>query len=204
MISVTSQLNALVEWLRAAFAGPFGGLLGGAISFLLLEMGYKRRRARHDIAEALAAELAYIAEQLNGHIRHPDPSEIPAYFRISHAVFDGVVGRLAELRFDDVLNIAKLYRIIDELNRMPKAWRERAGNAYGMPSGHPRKEAEIVAVGEGRQAFFDGLPQVRDDSIGLAQYLRTRYTLGWRSWIPFRLRPTRGIPTLSPDSDAAT
>jgi hypothetical protein len=204
MTSALPELHWLVDWLRAAFAGPFGGVLGGALSFLLLEMGYKRRRARHDIAEALSAEVAHVAEQLDDHIREPDPHEIPPYFRISHVVFDALADRLAELRFHDVLNIAKLYRVVDELNRMPLAWRERADNAYGLPSGHPSKASEIAAVSEGRKAFYDGLAQVRNDCIGLATHLRTRYTLGWRSWIPFGLRPTKRIPRLTSDVEAAT
>ncbi len=203
MATVLQWLRDVVQWLGTILSGPFGGVIGGAISFLLLEMGYKRRRERHGVAEALAAELSHVAEQLDAFISDPDPNEIPAYFNISHVVFDALANRLAELRFEDVVAIAKVYRLIDDLDRMPAAWRERAFNAYAMPLADPDKQSELKAVSEGRKGFYELLPKVRKDCVGLATHLRTKYTLGWRSWIPLKFRPEKIIPEGSPDGKAA-
>jgi hypothetical protein len=194
MATLFLRLRGVVDWIGTLLSGPFSGLIGGAISFLLLEMGYKKRRERHGIAEALAAELSLVAEELNGFVAKQDPNEIPEYFRTSHVVFDALANRLAELRFEDVLSTVKVYRVLDEMNRMPAAWREHALSASAMPWGHPDKESEQKAVKEGRADFYALLPRVREDCIGLATHLRTKYTIGWRWWIPLRLRPEKRIP----------
>ena len=193
MQAFLALLGKALAWLGHVFDGPLGGLIGGAISFLLLEMGYKRRRERHDVAEAIGAELAGIAEQLNAFLADPDLREIPLYYLTSHVVFDALASRLAELRFEDVLAVSKVYRNLDELNRMPAAWRERALNARSLPSGHPVREAELKTLEEGRQGFYGLVSSARKDCRGLAIHLRTKYTLGWRSLIPLRVRPVRRL-----------
>ncbi len=189
----TWLLEAL-QWLSAALTGPLGGFLGGAATFFLLEMGYKKLRERHGIAEALAAELANAADDLVTHTKDQDPHEIPGYFRISHIVFDAIASRLSDLPFEDIVSITKVYRLLDELNRMPNAWRERALNAFSMPEGHPDKRGELDSIEEGRKGFYELLSKVEKDCRGLATHLRTKHAIGWRLLIPLRLRPERQLP----------
>src|SRR6266516_565504 len=83
--SITRWLSEVPTWLGGVFTGPLGGIIGGAISFIALEMGYKKRRERNGIAEALAAELAGIARQLDAFIADEDKHEIPMYNRMPTA-----------------------------------------------------------------------------------------------------------------------
>src|SRR5437773_3911123 len=101
MSSLPIWLHDAASWLGEVLKGPFGGLIGGAISFLVLEMGYKKRRERHGLAEALAAELSGIAGQVHAFVADEDHHEIPLYYRTSSVVFEALAGRLAELRFED-------------------------------------------------------------------------------------------------------
>lgn len=176
-------------------SGPFGGLLGGAVSFVVLELWVRNKRQRHQIAEALAAELANAAGDLKVHIDDPDPQEIPGYFRVSHVVFDALANRLGELQFHDVVSVTKVYGTLDELNRMPVAWRERASNAYSLPPNHPVREAELPILQEDRLGFYRTLQASHNDCRGLATHLRTKYALGVRGLVPLRLRPNETIDT---------
>ena len=117
--SMTASLGEIATWLGKVFTGPLGGLVGGAISFIVLEMGYKKRRERNGIAEALAAELSGIARELDGFIVNEDKQEVPIYFRTSHVLFDALADKLAELQFEDVMTVTHIYHTLDELNRMP-------------------------------------------------------------------------------------
>ena len=131
--------------------------------------------------------------------------EIPAFYRTSHVVFDALVSRLGDLKYEDVLSVTKLYGFLEEYNRLPSAWRERALNAYSMPSGHPWRDEEMKALKEGMDAFYDKLARLRTDCENLASHLRTKYAIGWRGLLPLRVRPQRAAPSLhapSPRADA--
>jgi hypothetical protein len=193
--SLPASLGEVAAWLGKTLAGPFGGLIGGAISFLALEMGYKKRRERHGLAEALAAELSRIARQLDAFIADEDKHEIPMYYRTSHVLFDALADKLADLQFDDVMTVIHVYHTLDELNRMPTAWRERASNALSLHPDHPVRQSELKTLEEGRVGFYELATKVRIDCRGLATHLRTKYALGWRSLIPLRLRPALRTPS---------
>lgn len=185
--------EAFLTWAGDLLKGPFGGLIGGIISYLLLEMGIKRRRDAHGIAEALAAELLTNAERIGSYLAEDDKSEIPAYFRTYRVVFDAVASRLGELHFEDVASITKLYGFLEEYNRIPTVWHERARAAYGLASGHPVRTAELEALKEAADDFFHVLSGLLVDCEGLATHLHTRYAMGWRMLLPLRLRPARSI-----------
>lgn len=196
----TWLLEAL-QWLSAALTGPMVGLLVAVVAFFLLEMGYKKLRERHGVAEALAAELANAADDLVTHTKDEDPHEIPGYFRISHVVFDAIASRLSDLPFEDIVSITKVYRLLDELNRMPNAWRERAFNAFSMLEGHPNKSEELHTIEEGRKGFYELLSKAEKDCRGLAVHLRTKHAIDWRRLIPLRFRPERQLPGGSKEED---
>jgi hypothetical protein len=193
--SMTASLGEIATWLGKVFTGPLGGLVGGAISFIVLEMGYKKRRERNGIAEALAAELSGIARELDGFIVNEDKQEVPIYFRTSHVLFDALADKLAVLQFEDVMTVTHIYHTLDELNRMPAAWRERASNALSRHPDDPVRKSELKTLEEGRVGFYDLATKVRIDCRGLATHLRTKYAIGWRSLIPLRLRPTLRVPS---------
>ncbi len=193
--SITRWLSEVPTWLGGVFTGPLGGIIGGAISFIALEMGYKKRRERNGIAEALAAELAGIARQLDAFIADEDKHEIPMYYRTPHVLFDALADKLAELQFEDVMTVTHVYHTLDELNRMPTAWRERTSNALSLHPDHPVRQSELKTLEEGRVGFYGLATKVRIDCRGLATHLRTKYAMGWRSLIPLRLRPTLRVPS---------
>jgi hypothetical protein len=193
--SITWSLGEIATWVGKVFTGPLGGLVGGAISFIVLEMGYKKRQERHGIAEALAAELSGIARQLDGFIANEDKHEIPMYYRTSRVLFDALADRLAELQFEDVMTVTDVYHALDELNRMPAAWRERASNALSFHPDHPLRQSELTTLEGGRVGFYDLAGKLREDCHGLAAHLRTKYAIGWRSLIPLRLRPPLRVPS---------
>ncbi len=193
--TVLAGLADIAAWMGRALTGPLGGLIGGAISFLVLEMGYKKRRERNGIAEALAAELSRIAQQLDTFTADEDQTEIPMYYRTSHVLFDALADKLAELQFEDVMTVTHVYHNLDELNRMPVAWRERASNALSLHPDHPLRKAELKTLEEGRVGFYGLARGARVDCRGLATHLRTKYAIGWRSLLPLRFRPALRIPS---------
>ena len=194
MTQALQGLSGPLVWLGDLLRGPFGGLVGGTVSFFVLEVWYRRRRRRHQLAEALAAELTNINDRLKSFIDDEDSEEVPAYYRTSEVLFKALADQLAALDFGDIVSVTKVFQNLDELNRMPAAWRERALNALQLPHGHPDKESEFKATKEGRAGFYILLKKVRQDCIGLAEHLRTKYAVGWRSWFPRRLKPTKQIP----------
>ena len=190
-----SWITEFINRLGAILSGPFGGIVGGALSFVVLELWVRKKRQQHQVAESLAAELANAATDLKVHIDDPDPDEIPGYFRVSHVVFDALASRIGELEFQDVVSVTKVYRVLDELNRMPAAWRERASNAYSLPPNHPVRESELPILEEGRAGFYRTLNTSYNDCRGLGTHLRTKYALGFRGLVPLRLRPNKGLDT---------
>lgn len=190
-------LIGLLEFLQNALSGPLGGFIGGALSFFLLEIRAKRNRTRHDIGEAIAAELSNNYDTIQTHLKHDDRTNIPEYFRTSRVVFDAVASRLGELPFKDVLRITKLYGFLDEYNRMPAVWNRRARAAHSLQPPQAAY-AEFHELEEGAEEFHRVLAGLASDCKNLAVHLRAAHVLGWRGVLPYgtRLqRLTRGTTT---------
>jgi hypothetical protein len=186
----------LLDWsdfvaaLGELLKGPFGGLIGGAVSFVLLELFARRWRAQRDLAEAIAAELADNADNIDAILQEADRSEIPRYHKTSDTVYSSLTGRLGELRYQDVFQVVRLYRYLESCNRMPLTWHERVVALARLPSNDPRVVEAGKEVAESPPAFYSLLDGLRTDCHSLAVHLRTRYGLGVRRLLPMRLRPT--------------
>ena len=89
--------------------GPFGGIAGGAVSFLLLDLGWKRQRERHQVAEVLAAELAINADQIEALLTVCGTELEVHSLRYSRVVFGAVASRLGSLDFPDVASVTQVY-----------------------------------------------------------------------------------------------
>jgi hypothetical protein len=146
-------------------------------------------RARRDLADALAAELTDIADTIADFLTEASRDEIPLYYRTSDTVFQALVGQLGELPYEDVVAIARYYRFLEEYNRLPKVWHERANRALELPHNHPFREAELPDLQKGAAEFYRVLEGMHADAKNLATFLRTKHSLGWRTLLPRRFRP---------------
>ncbi len=187
------DIHAAIEWLGKLLDGPFGGLVGGALSFLALEMGIKRLRERRELADAVAAELADNADVIQAVLDDADRETLPLYYGTSDTVFRALVGRLGALPYRDIVPLAKLYRMLGEYNRMPAVWTDRARSAFDLPHNHPHREAELPALKEAADDFYRHLATLGHECHSLAAHLRTKHGLGWRRLIPLRFRPNAPV-----------
>jgi hypothetical protein len=182
---LSQVIRSLGEFLR----GPFGGLLGGAVSFIILEVIARRWRAQRDVAEALAAELADNADTIDAILQEADRAEIPRFYNTSDSVYSSISGRLGELRYQDLFQVVRLYRQLESCNRMPATWHERVLALERLAPTDSRVLKAITEIPESPPIFYSLLESLRTDCHGLAIHLRTRYSLGWRTLLPMRLRP---------------
>ena len=183
------DLSAVIEGLGRILSGPWGGLIGGVVSFFGLELGYRRLRERRDLADALAAELADNADAIHAILNDPDRDAIPPYYRTSNTVFAAVVSRLGDLPYEDIASLAKLYRFLEEYNRLPSVWNDRARRALALSNSDPFREVEMQSLNEGVEDFYRHLPTIAADCHAMAVHLRTKHVLGWRRLVPRWLRP---------------
>jgi hypothetical protein len=65
-----------------------------------------------------------------------------------------------------------------------------------MHPDHPWRKEEMKALKEGVDAFYDKLAGLKTDCQNLASHLRTKYAIGWRGFLPLRLRPQLLAPSL--------
>lgn len=119
----------LLEALRTIVtSGPISGVLGGVISYFVLEVWLKRGRQRRDIAKALAAELRvslkYIAD-LAEVVRHEQ--HIVPEFHAPVGLYLSLSNRLGELPVETLSHVVALYRQIEELNRVAERPRQEGG-----------------------------------------------------------------------------
>ena len=189
LVGAAEAMRAVLAWIAGLLNGPFGGLLGGALSFWLLDLKWKRHRTQHDVAEALAAELATNEDRISTVLKTANRAEISGFYRTSRVVFDAVAGRLGELEFPVVASVAQLYFLLEDTNRLPRMWRERAQRAGELVYNDPVRVAEITDLAEGAKQFYETLEGLREDCERIGANLRTRYPTGWRAMIPLRLRP---------------
>ncbi len=197
-------LFQLLQSLGELLTGPFGGLIGGVLSFVALELVARRWRAQRDVAEALAAELADNADTIDAILREADRSEIPQFYKTSDTVYSSLTGRLGELRYQDLFQVVRLYRHLESCNRMPVVWHQRVVALARLPGDDPRVVKARKEIPESPPMFYGLLESLRTDCHGLAVHLRTRYGLGWRTFLPMRFRPESklGRELEAPPADA--
>ncbi len=179
----------IYQTLGQVLTGPFGGLIGGIASFVLLELFARRWRAQRDVAEAIAAELADNADTIDAILKEASREEIPRFYRTESMVYTSLTGRLGELRYQDVFQIVRLYRQLESLNRMPEAWHERGVILARLETIDSRVREAVANLAQSPKMFYNLLESLRTDCHGLGVHLRTRYGLGWRVLLPMRIRP---------------
>ena len=186
-------IQAGITWVASVLTGPFGGVVGGAVTFVILDWGARNLKQRRDLADALAAELADNADAIQGILNEGDRGSIPLYYRTSETVFKALVGQLGVLPHEEVAQLAKLYRFLESTNRLPDVWQRRLEVALDLPMHHPHREAELPSLREAADDFYEHLEGLLVDCHNLASGLRTRHGLTWRRAIPRRFRPTSKV-----------
>jgi|SRR5687767_1119161 len=180
--------NDILDFVRSTLDGPFGGIIGGAVSFWLLDLLWKRRRERFSLAEAIAAELYTNAEKMRSLLEVADRNEVSEYQKTYRIVFEATAGQLGTLDFVDVATITQTYGRLNDVDRMPTVWRARADRVEKLPTSVRRQE-EVGELRLSARSFYGVLEGICEDCEGLAMHLRTKYAIGWRGLVPLRFRP---------------
>jgi hypothetical protein len=119
----------------AFFRQPFGGFLGGVLSYVILEATIKRSRERRLLARALATEIGLNMQVLHGEIVQISRGRrfIPTDFSLSTQVYRSSMAKLGELPRLVMADVVIFYHICDRLSQLPKEYENRVDALRRLP-----------------------------------------------------------------------
>ncbi len=187
-LQATEILRDGWNWFVLLLTGPLGGVVGGIISFAILDFGWKRVRDRHQLAEALAAELSNNADSLEALLEVVGESSEIISFEQSQVVFSSVASQLGVLEYRDIAAVAKVYSALARLGEVRDKWERKVAKAEGEGDRYVRAHLALERVRVAKD-YYRNLGTMLTDCRELATGLRTAYPASLKLLIPRRFRP---------------